>query len=179
MLCSFSSAKETRRSPAAKPPLQGAEPPPCQPPDDRPALGPGQPNPVARWWKRISPYSTSPNAAMASEIPALTLKSRLSSATLLPQLAALQSTQATSPPRHSSLPSPPVKTSAQVFQFIEPELSKTTSNRGLVSSEEKPASVSSSSKAEWQPGSASAGLPWPSKSIRPSPSSSSPFWQRR
>src|SRR5688572_28691090 len=133
MVCSFSWANETRTSPAAKPPPHGAAPPPCQPPDCCPAAGPGQPNSIDFWWKRISEYSISPNAATTFERPDLTANRRESSATVLSQPNEPHSEQARSAPAHSVEPSPPVKSSRQVFQFIEPELSTARSRRALVS----------------------------------------------
>src|SRR5688500_11763355 len=100
-------------SPALKPPPQGARPAPCQPPERCEAFVVGQRNETGRWWNRIRPHSTSPNAVIASVTPALTLKRRLSSASPLPQPAELHVAQATSPPPHSIEPSPPVKLSAQ------------------------------------------------------------------
>src|SRR5688500_20341185 len=118
-------------SPALKPPPHGAAPAPCQPPERAEALVVGQVKGTARWWKRIRPHSTSPNAVTASVIPALTLKRRLSSARPLPHPEEEQVAQATSPPGHSRLPSPLVNWSAQTCQFIEPEVSKTSRMRAL------------------------------------------------
>jgi hypothetical protein len=147
-------------------------PPPCQPPDCWPAAGPGHENGIERWWKRISEYSISPKAATTFDRPALTWNSRESSGWALPHPVTAHSAHARSAPGHSVEPSPPVKVSAQEFQFIEPELSTARSRRALVSRVDEPESNSSSSNSEWQPSSAG-------KSIRPSLSLSTPSWQAR
>ncbi len=146
-----------------KPPPQGAAPAPCQPPLWFEAFVLGQEKFIARWWKRIRPNSTSPKAATTELRPAFALARRLSLGSPSPQPLAEQVLQATSSPGHSSEPSPSVKVSSQVFQFIEPELSKTTSSRARMSSGVGTGSVSSGSTIESQPGS-------PPKSTKVSPS---------
>src|SRR5689334_13118839 len=106
---------DTSRSPALKPPLHGVMPPPCHAPDLPPSAAVGQAKSVSRWWNRMRPQSTSPNALTTLVRPALILKRRLSSAWPLPLVGLTDTGQVptvTSEPGHSTEPSPPVNPSS-------------------------------------------------------------------
>ena len=148
--------KETSRSPAEKPPAQGAAPPPCQPPELSEALMVGQPNGLGRAGGSASGRSPPRRTRAARRrCRLLTLARRLSLAWLSPQPAgcALQAGEVAARALERAVAAG--EGGAAGVEFIEPGgvEGDQEAAAGVVAG--RPASGSRRRRRrEWQPGSA-------------------------